>query len=471
MINDAQMNTAPLISNHRIKSHMNAIKFRDARNTFRVTDGQPRRNINQSNTLPFRKARKKFDGSSKYQIRPDIHNVFHEPTNSNHSEMNANNTGGCTTDIENVPMQCASNNDNNGFQSLENDRIMTLKDTVERYATSDRDLYNSNRVKLSTYDYDQFNTFHTNANRVNLLPLASATSRYQNNNKTSPSDLTRYSICSAESEKTEITDLSPMTPSIPYTIRERIRSPPLHCELEPESNNYDDFIEAGCSSSNPMADVLNHPGQCYYDQPDHKRYISNIGRIPDMFEIQLAPDQSIMNQHISAIPNNDEPIWNKLDSSNAFVKYERRGAYQRSKYPFVNAKYATGYHNNKNNVDSSINNSCSTTGSFINASSSNNTDLLANNIGKSVTTTATIISVSTQAPTQCLNQNMGGPTKIATNNSEMTNYVGKLPMPLKTHAKIVVRNSNMDHRNTCDLYGKTFSGTEWPHREHGVRNL
>lgn len=363
--NDNQMRTASTISNH-------PIKFRDTR------VGQPRRNINQSNTLPFRKARKKDDGTSNYQSRSDIHNTFafhpdrNLPINFSHAEMYANNTGGCAAYIGNVLMQCVPNTDDNGFQSLENDRFMTitLEDALveNRSATSDHDLDNPNRIKLSTYDHDPFH-------QVRLLPLPPAISRHQNS-KTLPNDLTRYSICSAESEKTDFTDLTPMTPSMPYPIRETICSPTLNCELDPQSNIYEDLTEAIISSSNPMIGMHNHPDLSYYDQSDHRRYISNIGGAPHMHEIQLPPDQPIRNQDVLPTPNNDEPIWNKLDLSNAYVKYDRCGTYQRPKYSFNNPKTSAGHQNIQSNVDNSVKNVCSNSNS---ANSSNNIILLANN--------------------------------------------------------------------------------------------
>lgn len=454
IINDSQMSTTPLIST-RIKSHMNAMKFRDRRDT--SADGQPRRNINQSNTLPFRNAHKKIDGTWNYQTRPDIHNVFHADrdvtTNSNRILINADNNGGCTTNIGNVPMQCSPNLDNNGLQSLENNplKTITLRDTIdaERSATSDRDLYNPNRKKLSTCEYDQSNTVHNNANRIHLLALPPVTSRYQNHSKTAPIDLTRYSICSAESEKTDFTDLSPMTPSIPYTIRETICSPPLHCKLETQSNIYDDFTEASCSSSNTMVDVDHYPGQCYYDQADQKRYITN------MFENHLPQAPSIMNQYISTIPTNEEPIWNKLESSHAYGKNERRRAYQRPKYSLVNTKNATRHQNIQSIVDISDKNSQSNRSSCNSGSCSDNT--------AKTTTTAT-----TEESTQSLNRNIGGAIRNGTNNSELGNYVAKIVLPPKTHSKVDLPNIDMDRRNTSDLYREKVRGTEWPDHDHGV---
>lgn len=384
---------------------MNAIKSRDSSHTVALTDGESHRIVNQSNTLALHKARKTVDVSIKnWKTNHRIQttnlivcspNISTRDIRVDMIQPNENNVG-CSA---NAGVD-DSGVDNSGFQLLAGERsvntiapIAYTSDTAQ--STSDRQIFARSRLQFPTCDYsDRFNHLNSNAHKMQHLPLVSSIPRRQHNCQSLPKDLTRYSICSAESEKTDYTDLSPMSPSTHYTFKDSICPPSIKCELQSIGHSDKDFTEAGCSTSTPSFQVYNSRDPRF--SAENKRDMSNTGRPKILGEIHLRQTHSSdmnSNYYISTIVNKATDRDTSIVSS-AHDTYEQRSLYQRPNYSFASTQTMTGHQNYNINFSSSDtvhgNISCSDDTNCINSDGNSIRDTLTHDVSALSASAATV---------------------------------------------------------------------------------
>lgn len=365
-----QICSTPTHSNHRIKHRLNAFKIKDTGDSGALSDSDTQRDSTQSNTLPFRKARKKIENGAKSigphqsTSRVNVQTVFSSTQN-----MSTGNRIDIGRAHENIGAGCSSNFvyktktgpnngvDNTGFHSVEDDQIIdTLPQEIYVNEIGNRDVFMRNRLQFVNRDYEKLNAFNSN------IQLPSTSLRTHSSSHSLPKDLTRYSICSAESgEKTDYTDLSPMTPSTPHSAkdsnaiglafqREMKHQQPQ--QLQPQqvthTKVYKDMSEASSSSNQ----VYNSR---YYDSIEAKRDAVNNLTPKSLHEIHLRPivhnANVTQNSHITAHDTN--PTYDNLNAVNApahYAKFERSSVYQRPTYSFASAHSTPGHsHSTKYN--------------------------------------------------------------------------------------------------------------------------
>lgn len=362
-----QICTTPNHSNHRIKHRLNAFKIKDTNDAATLSDSDTQRDSIQSNTLPFRKARKKIVENGAKSIGPhqsngtarvNVQTVFSSTQNMStginrtHDNIGAS----CSTNFVHIKMKNNHSNglDNSGFQSMDDDLQIVDAMPVEMYVNEigNRDVFMRNRLQFVNRDYEKLNAFNSN------VQLPSTSLRTHSSSHSLPKDLTRYSICSAESgEKTDYTDLSPMTPSTPHSNKDsNAINLAFQRELKSQhqqqvhqiqhSKMYKDISEAsGSSSTQPYSSR-------YYDSTEHKRDTISTNLTPkSLQEIHLRPiaqhPNLAQNNHMSTHDNN--ATYNNLNTVNApihYPKFERNSVYQRPTYSFATAQSTSGHSSN-----------------------------------------------------------------------------------------------------------------------------
>lgn len=463
-----QICATPTHATHRIKNRLNAFKAKDTNDSVTLSDSDTQRETTtHSNTLPFRKARKKIDngaksiGSNQTTSRVNVQNVFSSTQNMSINRIDTNrqndNVAGCSANnFLHKKLKNPSNNgvDNSGFQSLEDDRQLKMN-MQNNYANDldqsigNRDTFIRTRLQLSNREYDKLNAFNSN---LQQLPLAAAALRNHNHNSQSlPKDLTRYSICSAESEKTDYTDLSPMTPSTPYAnkdpnaIGSSIQREQQHHQQSTHSKFYKDLSEASCSNanSNNTSMMYNTQAHRYYDTTECKRenLINNM-RPKNLPEIHLRPviqhSNHMPSNHMSSVVDTGASSLDNLNTSTStlYQKFERRNVYQRPNYSFSNAHNTTSSHHSHNN------------------------NMKHNNINN-ISTIATPKKRNIYA-TQSLGTNA--------NVTEMNIDLVRLTNIRKTNSKDDLDKSK-EERAAFDIHSKTLHESEWSEHNNSDRRL
>lgn len=445
------MCTVPTHTDPRSKSYMNAFKIRDSNSTaLRITDDEPHRSLNQSNTLPFRKLRKQADSATKiiasnHLSHPEVPSVYNlSPSVSAIAgrigirQPNENSIE-CLTGAGVTPKSSSSNasSENNAFQSMKLNQPTNIpaqiiySTNMDKVPADSRIGFARNRPQVPNCEYDQLCVKRTGASRLQPLPLSSSATRFQNNNSQSlPKDLARYSICSAESEKTDYTDLSPMTPSTPHIKREANRSPDAQCEFRSiaQSNIYKDFTEAGCSRSSPS--IQKSHGQRYLNHLEQQCDKANADQTSNVTEMHARPVYSAApkSSHQISPPACDNVPTLRGSSdvpSGPHGRLERRNAFLRSKNSPSSAQEELERQSYKN----------ITAGSIVWKSRGSNISSSDNSAG--------VIS-ATMATTS---------------------------VPRRTRANDDSNFTKKDQRKLFDSYRSALSGTVWPKRENEDERL
>lgn len=450
-----QLCATPTHTMHRIKNRLNAFKAKDPNDSATLSDSDTQRESNHSNTLPFRKARKKIENGAKSigphqsTSRVNVQHVFSSTQNMSAlaRRIDGNNLGhgnmaSCSANFIHGKLKSgpSSGVENSAFQSIEDDRIINMS-PPENYSNdnistiNNRDLFSRSSLQFSNREHDSIETY-------NVQSLPSTSPRNHNSSHSLPKDLTRYSICSAESgEKTDYTDLSPMTPSTPYAntdtnaihlafqreINQQKQQQQTHNNIN--NNIFKDHSEAGSSNSTQMYNTR------YFDSIEHKRDASNNMRGKNVQEIHLRPTlqhTNVVSNHqlIPSINSGATALDNLNASVSVYQKFERRSVYQRPTYSFASA-HNTPRHNH--NVKHSL-------------------------------SSATPKKRNVYA-TQSLgtNSNMTG-------IGEMTINLMRLSNMRKENNKTDESNSNKTERNTIDAQNKASDENIWPgHSSSDVR--
>lgn len=383
-----QICATPTHTTHRIKNRLNGFKAKDSNDSASLSDSDTQRESNHSNTLPFRKARKKIEngvksiGPHQSTSRVNVQRVF-SSTQIDCNRPHDNIPSCSTTNYMHGKIKIGPNNgvENSGFQSIEDDHIINMSppenytnDNEQTIITNNnRDIFSRARLQFTNRDHENISGSYNGNHQP--LPSTSPRNHHVNSNSNSshslPKDLTRYSFCSVESgEKTDYTDLSPMTPSTPYANKEsnaialafqrEIKQQQQSQQITtPHNNIYKDHSEAGSSNSTQMYTTR------YFDSIDHKRDVASAAaaaanskssmRGKNIQEIHLRPTL----QHANAVTNHSIPSIDSgatsLDNLNASVsmlqKFERRSVYQRPTYSFASAHNTPRHnHNVKHNL-------------------------------------------------------------------------------------------------------------------------
>lgn len=363
-----QICATPTHSNHRIKNRLNAFKARDSTDSATLSDSDTQRDSTHSNTLPFRKARKKIEcgaksiGSNQSTSRVNVQNIFSSTQNmsisgrlDNNGRLHENIQPGCSSNFMHTKLKNVPNSgvENSGYQSME-DIIITSpsgnysNDNDQMPINNNRDIFTRSRMHFPSRDYEKLNTL-----TANVPHYSSSSPRNHSSSHSLPKDLTRHSICSAESEKTEYTDVSPMTPSTPYTgedanaialaFQREMKHQQQHQQHQ-VARSYKDHSEACGSNSTPMYSSR------YFDSIDHKRDTSaNNTRAKNMPEIHMRSMQQQQQHHSNVNSNhllstdNGSSLDNLTASTNMYQKFERRSVYQRPTYSFASAHSTPGH--------------------------------------------------------------------------------------------------------------------------------
>lgn len=236
-------------SSHRGKKH-SAIEANDNYENTTPSDSDNQRE-NQSNTLPFRRAKRKVYGSAKgigtnqSTSRGNIQNVFDSKQNMNsmHRECTGHREIPSCSNNSHYEKQITESNvgggvENSGFQSVDENKIFEPAESEVYFADvssccnnsvkndhfyDETNRINKNRVdeneeylpqrfgkrETSVQNYDKSTSLNAHQNNATLL----RSSQIQK-------DLSCESMCSMESgEKTDFTDLSPITPNAAYSLQ------------------------------------------------------------------------------------------------------------------------------------------------------------------------------------------------------------------------------------------------------------
>lgn len=316
-----QICATPTHSNHRIKNRLNAFKPKDSTESATLSDSDTQRESStHSNTLPFRKARKKIEngaksiGSNQSTSRVNVQNIFSSTQNmsvsgrlDNNGRMHDNRPS-CSSNFVHSKVKNATNVgvENSGFQSMEE--------------------------AFPNREYEKFSNL--NAHMQHYSPVMS---RNHSSSHSLPKDLTRYSICSAESEKTEYTDVSPMTPMTPMNDDSNAIALAFQREMKNQQRLCKDRSVASGSNSNSTPTYSAR----YLESGNHS---SNITRPKNVPEIHL---RSTM-QHMMSI-NNGASLDNLNTPTTLYQQVERKSVYQRPTYSFASGHSTSGHsHNNTN---------------------------------------------------------------------------------------------------------------------------
>lgn len=313
-----QICATPTHSNHRIKNRLNAFKAKDSSESATLSDSDTQRDSTHSNTLPFRKARKKIEngaksigGSNQSSSRVNVQNIFNSTQNmsmsgrlDNNGRIHDNRPGCSSNFVHGKAKNCTNVGvENSGFQSIEE--------------------------PFSNREYEKFGNLST----THMQHYSPATSRNHNSSHSLPKDLTRYSICSAESEKTDYTDVSPMTPmtddsnAIALAFQREMKNQQRLCK-----------DRSGASGSNSNS-TLTYSAR-YLESSDHSSAINRPKNVP---EIHL---RSAM-QHMMSI-NNGASLDNLNAPTTLYQQVERKSVYQRPTYSFASAHSTSGHSHNSN---------------------------------------------------------------------------------------------------------------------------
>lgn len=402
--------------NHRIKNRLNAFKAKDTNEAGTLSDSDTQRDSMHSNTLPFRKARKKIDngaksiGSNQSTSRVNVQNIF-SSTQSIGSRMTENNGGfgggvggsggnigsssngnigssglratmndnipGCSTGSFNMHSKMKNSFENTGYQSMED--IIGRTQAINNYAGNNaeqtmnvngsRDMFARSRLAFhSRGDYEKFGTFNANVQAyASISPHNSHSGANSNSSHSLPKDLTRYSICSAESEKTEYTDVSPMlTPSTPYTtddsnaitlafqreLKQQQQQQQHHQQLQQQKqqqqqrsfNQIKDHSEASASTSTPLYSTRYLDGGVSEHKRDTSSMLRTKNTVPDI-HIRAAT-HLLSPANLTVSDSNDPTSLDPLNgSSSMYSKFtERRSVYQRPTYSFASGHSSSGGH-------------------------------------------------------------------------------------------------------------------------------
>lgn len=400
--------------NHRIKNRLNAFKAKDTAEAATLSDSDTQRDSMHSNTLPFRKARKKIEngaksinGSNQSTSRVNVQNIFSSTqnigsrlTDNNGGSGGSDGIGGGSSGLRIAPMQhdnipgCSSANfsmhtmkmrnsshggvENTGYQSMEDiigrTQMMNYasNSAEQQLSANGRDMFTRSRLTFhNRADYDKFGSFNTNVQAfASLSPHNHSGVNSNNNSHSLPKDLTRYSICSAESEKTEYTDVSPMlTPSTPYTADDSNaitlafqRELKQQQQQQQHQRSYKDHSEASASTSTP------YNGR-YLDGSDHKRDPSNNNMIrskntvPEIHIRAAAAAAAAANATHLLSPDSNDPTMDQLSAaSHMYPKFERRSVYQRPTYSFASGHSSSGHsHSHSSNPNANLKHTILTT--------------------------------------------------------------------------------------------------------------
>lgn len=241
---------------HRSKKHSAAQKAKDNYENTTPSDSDNQRE-NQSNTLPFRKAKKKVDGGAKSigpnqsSSRVNVQNVFSSTQNmvSVHRERADTSAHGEIASCSSSTHYKKKSNksvgvENSGFQSVDENKIFEPTESEVYFADVssccnnsvkndnfyDETTRNKNRLdENEDYLAQRFGKRETSIRSRLPFPQVieqdyekpTSLNVHQLNtparNSKIQKDISRQSMCSMESgEKTDFTDLSPMTPSTSY---------------------------------------------------------------------------------------------------------------------------------------------------------------------------------------------------------------------------------------------------------------
>lgn len=220
----------------------NGFKARESQNSTNEIDNIAQSG-NQSNTLPFRKTRKRSDVDTKSiqanqpSSRVSAQYIFNSTQNMASSAHHENGT------LENLPScstsgyyqkNCNENGvDNSAFQSVDdcinfksNESAIYFADMSSCSITHSNDSFQdeSSRPKKHRCKgrYAHGDAFMCNRPACTMKP---STLSLVNNNIKIPKDISRQSMCSVDSgEKTDFTDLSPVTPTTPCAMQDQNNS-------------------------------------------------------------------------------------------------------------------------------------------------------------------------------------------------------------------------------------------------------
>lgn len=344
---------SPIHSNHRIKNRLHAFKAKDSTDSATMSDSDTQRDSSHSNTLPFRKARKKIEngaksiGPNQSTSRVNVQNIFSSTQNMSISGRLDNgrtheNIPSCSSNFMQTKMKTTSNAgvENTGYQSMEDILITSPTGNYSHdneQTINSREIFTRSRMQFPTRDYEKLNTLNPNVQSYSMT-----SPRNHNSSHSLPKDLTRYSICSAESEKTEYTDISPMTPSTPYTNDDSTNAIALAFQREmkqQQQRSYKDYSEASGSNSTPMYSTR------YFDATDHKRDVSNSIRgknVPEIHMRSTMQHPNVASNHLLSVDNGSS-LDNLNASTTLYQKFERRSVYQRPTYSFASAHSTPGH--------------------------------------------------------------------------------------------------------------------------------
>lgn len=235
---------------HRYKKP-SGFKVKESHDSSLASDSDNnQRTLTHSNTLPFRKAKKRNDVTTKSvgphqpASRPNIQYVFNGAQNADGDSGIA---AGCSNSSNNGqypnPKRRKNGVDNTAFNALEDGKPSFEIAESEVYfgdvssccnnSTKNENFYDENgrSAKRSADDANEFamqryakaeqNASSSMSNRLGFgskpdyMKLTTSTETAKNNSRSS----NRQSMCSMDSgEKTDFTDLSPLTPTTPYAM-------------------------------------------------------------------------------------------------------------------------------------------------------------------------------------------------------------------------------------------------------------
>lgn len=366
-----QICSTPTHQTHRTKNRMNAFKAKDAAESTTLSDSDTQ-HATHSNTLPFRKPRKRIDNgvktvtSNQPASRVNIQNIFGSAQNMSISGRIDNsrtydNVAGCSSNSVRTKARPNTGVDNSGYQSME-EILITSPATGSFPSNSDqpngnRDVFTRSRMHFPPREYEKL----TNLN-ANIKHITSTSPRNANNNSSHslPKDLTRYSICSAESEKTDYTDVSPMTPSTPFAAEDpnaitlvfqrelKQQQQQKQPQQKQPQQKHQHHVHRYKDHSEASGSGCTYNGR-YYDGIEPKRDTQRTKNMPEVHLRASIQNASAAANHLLTV-DNGASLDNLNSSSNLYQKFERRSVYQRPTYSFASAHSTPGHSHSGNSA-------------------------------------------------------------------------------------------------------------------------
>lgn len=193
----------------------NACKMKDAHDGSLHSGNEPREI--QSNTLPFRKTKKRNEVTSKSirqhvpSSRVNIRYVFNSAQNRIEEPDRDDGAGSSSDSTNNSKRRDGGGVDNSAFRGIEQDDKCCTMNESEIYFGDTSSCCNSSAKNINLHECNDEQSQMPAPSRLHFSSV-----KAKRNAGHMPKDMSRQSMCSMDSgEKTDYTDLSPLTPTTP----------------------------------------------------------------------------------------------------------------------------------------------------------------------------------------------------------------------------------------------------------------